>query len=840
MKNANAKILFIALFAFILMAGSISAASLTLYQGWNMITPGDDGLTASAISNSCSQTGSIWHYDGSNYQRASGTLEAGKGYWVRVNSQCTVNTYGSAYTVTSLSMNSGWNQIGIPSSTGSYSSSSTCSIQGGPWYYDTSSNSYQRSDISSLIAGRGYWVKASSSCTLYFGDTSPPQPPSEDNTGALSYISTYASNYYPYNGQAVSIDIYAYDTDGSYATAQEGTSVSGSVDSYGRQGYSLSGFTYGSGHFSATFSASEAGSYTINVVAAKNGVQKTRSITISYAVQPPLGYISYWYGKVNMHRERYGSWQTDSDRTSGADINQLTYCQKFFPGSIGVNETSREYISSWKDVNGTSYSGYGITYACLATNYYRVVTDLKGDDEAQRGTVTFTSSPSSASVVVSDYNGNVVSRGTTPYSAQLQYGSYRALFTMDHFDNYTYYLYVNDRTETANAYLYQTRPLGYIAYWQGKVNMHTSQQYYNGNNWLSDDNAGYGANTDQLDYCKRFYPQTQGVNETTAYYIYGWRNANGNTVNGYGIVYACLPYEYKNIVTDLAPHTQGTAMHIYDELSTDHYKAALYDVSAYRGAYAASIDIYDSLGTRLTSVYVVPGSNYTYAARRANYSLDIKVYSVEPAAGKGMGYRWADVAVSESQVQPPQPSLDYATVEGSNGGRVNAGSPLAIRINPVDTDGSIAIPDEGTAVSATVGANGMGGYSLGQFTYSEGLGYFANFLANQSGTYTISATARKNGVERTARTTIYVQPVTLGQIAYWYGKVNQHRTPNGQWQTDNDGASGADLATLGYCQKFFPQTNYANNIGSVYINGWKNNGNEGFANGTGTLYNCVQ
>lgn len=36
------------------------------------------------------------------------------------------------------------------------------------------------------------------------------------------------------------------------------------------------------------------------------------------------------------------------------------------------------------------------------------------------------------------------------------------------------------------------------------------------------------------------------------------------------------------------------------------------------------------------------------------------------------------------------------------------------------------------------------------------------------------------------------------------GKVNVHRTTGGQWVVDSDCASGAQLNTVAYCQKFWP------------------------------------
>ena len=47
-----------------------------------------------------------------------------------------------------------------------------------------------------------------------------------------------------------------------------------------------------------------------------------------------LGKISYWSGKVNQHTDANGVWQTDPDGTSGADLDKITYCKKFYPGIL--------------------------------------------------------------------------------------------------------------------------------------------------------------------------------------------------------------------------------------------------------------------------------------------------------------------------------------------------------------------------------------------------------------------------------------------------------------------------------------------------------------------------
>jgi len=46
-----------------------------------------------------------------------------------------------------------------------------------------------------------------------------------------------------------------------------------------------------------------------------------------------LGEYATWGGKVNVHRATGGSWSVDTDCSSGANLNTVTYCQKFWPAT---------------------------------------------------------------------------------------------------------------------------------------------------------------------------------------------------------------------------------------------------------------------------------------------------------------------------------------------------------------------------------------------------------------------------------------------------------------------------------------------------------------------------
>jgi len=78
--------------------------------------------------------------------------------------------------------------------------------------------------------------------------------------------------------------------------------------------------------------------------------------------------ISYWSGKVNQHVSiNEGMWQTDSDGYSGATLDKLSYCKKWYPNTVSVVEYKNEFINSWHAAgNIGDYPGTKMSYQCVA------------------------------------------------------------------------------------------------------------------------------------------------------------------------------------------------------------------------------------------------------------------------------------------------------------------------------------------------------------------------------------------------------------------------------------------------------------------------------------------
>jgi hypothetical protein len=91
------------------------------------------------------------------------SIESGKGYWISVDSSCTLQGSGGDTPVTP-SLMVGWNMI---SSSGSWNETNTggCNLLSGPWWWD--GVQYQSIPLDTPMDDfKGYWVKVSGSCSV--------------------------------------------------------------------------------------------------------------------------------------------------------------------------------------------------------------------------------------------------------------------------------------------------------------------------------------------------------------------------------------------------------------------------------------------------------------------------------------------------------------------------------------------------------------------------------------------------------------------------------------------------------------------------------------------------
>jgi len=119
-----------------------------------------------------------------------------------------------------------------------------------------------------------------------------------------------------------------------------------------------------------------AGKYYINIVDTKSNTNISDMSDNSFTIIPKPSSpitdltprISMWSGKVNQHvvfADVY-AWQTDDDGVSGAEIDKLTYCKKFYPKTTSVVEYKNEIINDWHARgNIGNYVGTKMSYECV-------------------------------------------------------------------------------------------------------------------------------------------------------------------------------------------------------------------------------------------------------------------------------------------------------------------------------------------------------------------------------------------------------------------------------------------------------------------------------------------
>lgn len=95
------------------------------------------------------------------------------------------------------------------------------------------------------------------------------------------------------------------------------------------------------------------------------------SETTGLACSSGKNLISFWYGKVNQHTNPStvdnGAWMTDPDGVSGADLDMLTYCKKWFPNTTSVKPFMNQTIINWKDRgNLSNYTSTKMAYSCVS------------------------------------------------------------------------------------------------------------------------------------------------------------------------------------------------------------------------------------------------------------------------------------------------------------------------------------------------------------------------------------------------------------------------------------------------------------------------------------------
>ena len=85
--------------------------------------------------------------------------------------------------------------------------------------------------------------------------------------------------------------------------------------------------------------------------------------------------ISMWRGKVNQHNKN-GIWKTDPDGVSGANLDKLEYCKKFWPDTTKIQTSASERIIFHDRGNIKAYWSTKPVWLCVQENIGKFIHGL--------------------------------------------------------------------------------------------------------------------------------------------------------------------------------------------------------------------------------------------------------------------------------------------------------------------------------------------------------------------------------------------------------------------------------------------------------------------------------
>ena len=155
-----------------------------LVSGWNLVslplTP-TDSSTSAVLGNATIAYDAVKSYNAATNQfEDATTMDPGVGYFVHVTTEGNWEYEGTAYTSISATLSTGLNCVGWTNETGSALPGALSSIDGSYRYvahWDASSQSYEVylpgapvvfNDFTTMDRGEGYFIAATSSCTLVY------------------------------------------------------------------------------------------------------------------------------------------------------------------------------------------------------------------------------------------------------------------------------------------------------------------------------------------------------------------------------------------------------------------------------------------------------------------------------------------------------------------------------------------------------------------------------------------------------------------------------------------------------------------------------------------------
>lgn len=399
-----------------------------------------------------------------------------------------------------------------------------------------------------------------------------------------------------------------------------------------------------------------------------------------------------------------------------------------------------------------------------------------------------------------------------------------------------------------------------IAYWWGKVNQHKEDGV-----WMTDPDGVSGANINKYEYCKKWYPSTVYAVYDDMEYINDFKNA-GNLSSFAATVptYECTDID---ITADYEAQKKLFKNNEVVEVNVGGitYQVKLIASSGYNDFLACGDTRFRG---ELNGSYV---TRYLCIGESESITIDnerIKVILKKVIHSQDNVYGVAEV-VKDEITTTPLPDLVVEDIEFHQEVPENmiasGNNFLSVKVCNQGT-GKYERGGSDNLLNTKLTADGVEAsqallWALDELDSGEcsdenlfSVSFFPNIT--KSDYYTIEAEVDATNIysESNENNNIYseVLYINLGEgtppaqeestlkhkIAYWWGKVNQH-TENGEWITDPDGVSGADIGRYTYCKKWYPSTQYAIYDGREYIEGFQNAGNTGWYSETPVTYHCT-
>ncbi len=542
--------------------------------------------------------------------------------------------------------------------------------------------------------------------------------------GNLSYM--YISSYVwgPLNpGNTTTLSIRAYDLDGTSATEWEGTTVGSEVFFRGRDGSSrslgaLSFRASGDGRWAATFSPQEVGNYTISAYATKAGITANDSEAVIVIPQNEGGVLDYISASPYRTTISVNGNSTISVYAQDVDGSYATPAEgTSIEGSVSLtqNGNTRDLGAiRFQNPRNTSYT-YFFQPSETGTYTFSIIVRKNGIERTDRSIVEAIPAEQAQSldrVSISTYTAysmrTGVSQRVTIYASDAD-GSYATPDEGTSVSGSVAYSY-NGRTQDLGALQFNYTQYGeYTAYFTP---------------------------TEEGNYTFRGVATKAGITRNSSRTL---RAVNDDMAN----------------VLDRASVYSSQYQVRSSERATIYANAYDYDGSPATAQEGTSFEGFVSKdGSRVATLSFQGRYDFTaYFTPSSPGDYNITATASKNGVYKTASYRMRVVSSSYGN------NLGNIYLYPSSYS-VRPGSQVGVTVYAYDDDYSYSTPQEGTQVEAEVtescssqGCTGSRLFERLEFSYSSGV-YSSSFTPARDATYTIVATARRSGSEKSASTTV--------------------------------------------------------------------------------------